>query len=149
MAALHGNRTVKAAAGASRSLLTDVAAVLLLGWAGLLAYVSLPIVLSDDPLWDGGVSVLGALLAGGHLAAALGVVRRAASGRRLGLVVAGIGLFGSAAVLITLLPGLERAEAVIGRLPILVLAIPAGMVVSYGLVVVVLYRAQHEFSQVP
>ena len=130
----------------TRSAFTDVAAVLLLGWAGLLAYVSLPALVSDDPLWDGGVSVLGALLAVAHLAAALGVVRRAGWGRRLGLAVAGIGLFGSAAVLITLIPGLERAEAVIGRLPVLVLAIPAGMVVSYGLIVVALYRARDEFN---
>jgi hypothetical protein len=129
--------------------MTEVPALLLVGWAGLLAYVSLPVVLSDDPLWDGGVSVLGALLAAGHLAAALGVVRRTAWGRRLGLTVGGIGLFGSAAVLVTLIPGLERAEALIGRLPILVLAIPAGMVVSYGLIVVVLYRARDEFSPVP
>jgi hypothetical protein len=34
-------------------------------------------------------------------------------------------------------------------LPILVLAIPAGMVVSYALIVVALYRAGDEFSQVP
>jgi hypothetical protein len=134
---------------ALRSALIDVAAVLLLGWAGLLAYVSLPVLLGDDPLWDGGVSVLGALLSAAHLAAALGVVRRAAWGRRLGLVLGGIGLFGSAAVLITLIPGLERAEAIIGREPILVLAIPAGMVVSYGLIVVALYRARDEFSQLP
>jgi hypothetical protein len=129
-----------------RPALTDVAALLLLGWAGLLAYVSLPVLLSDDPLWDGGVSVLGALLAVAHLAAALGVVRRAAWGRRLGLVLGGIGLFGSAAVLITLIPGLERAEAVTGRMPILVLAIPAGMVVAYGLIVFALYRARDEFG---
>ena len=131
----------------ARSALTDVAAVLLVGWAGLLAYVSLPVILSDDPLWDSGVSVLGVLLAVAHLAAALGVVRRAGWGRRLGLAVAGIGLFGSAAVLITLIPGLERAEAITGRSPILVVAIPAGMVVSYGLIVVALYRARDEFSQ--
>jgi hypothetical protein len=131
-----------------RSLLTDLAAVLLLGWAGLIAYVSLPTVLSDDPLWDGGVSVLGVLLAVGHLAAAVGVERRAGWGRRLGLGMGGIGLFGSAAVLITIIPGLERAEALIGRLPILVLAIPAGMVVSYAVVVVALYRARDEFNQV-
>jgi hypothetical protein len=123
--------------------------VLLLGWAGLLAYVSLPDLLSDDPLWDGGVSVLGAVLAVGHLAAALGVVRRATWGRRLGLALGGIGLFGSGAVLITLIPGLDRAQELIGRLPILVLAIPAGMVVSYGLIVLALYRARDEFSWVP
>ena len=130
-----------------RSVLTDVAAVLLLGWAGLLAYVSLPVLLSDDPLWDGGVSVLGAVLAAGHLSAALGVVRRAMWGRRLGLALGGIGLFGSAAVLITLVPGLERAEALIGRLPILVLAIPAGMVVAYAVIVIALYRGRDEFGQ--
>ena len=132
-----------------RSALTDVAAVLLLGWAGLLAYVSLPVVLSDDPMWDGGISVLGAMLAAGHAAAAFGVVRRAPWGRRLGLALGGIGLFGSGAVLITLIPGLDRAQELIGRLPILVLAIPAGMVVSYALIVVALYRARDEFSQVP
>lgn len=131
---------------AARSALTDVAAVLLVGWAGLLAYVSLPVIFSDDPLWDSGVSVLGALLSVSHLVAALGVVRRAAWGRRLGLVLGGIGLFGSAAVLITLIPGLERAEALIGRSPILVLAIPAGMVVAYGLIVAALYRAREEFG---
>jgi hypothetical protein len=52
-------------------------------------------------------------------------------------------------VLITLIPGLGRAQELIGRLPILVLAIPAGMVVSYALIVVALYRAGDEFSQVP
>jgi hypothetical protein len=61
----------------------------------------------------------------------------------------GIGLFGSAAVLITIIPGLERAEALVGRLPIPVLAIPAGRVLSYGLIVVALYRGRDEFSQLP
>jgi hypothetical protein len=134
---------------APRPALTAVAAVLLLGWAGLIGYVSVPTLLSDEPFWDGGVSLLGAGLAVGHLAAVVGVVRRATWGRRLGLAVGGIGLFGSGAVLITLIPGLGRAQELIGRLPILVLAIPAGMVVSYALIVVALYRAGDEFSQVP
>ena len=132
-----------------RSPLTDVAAVLLLGWAGLLAYVSLPDLLSDDPLWDGGVSVLGAVLAVGHLAAALGVVRRATWGRRLGLGMGGIGLFGSAVVLITLVPGLERVRGVIGSSPEMVLLIPAGMVVTYALIVFALYQAREEFPNRP
>jgi len=132
-----------------RSALTDIAGLILVGWAVLLAYVSVPTLLSDDPFWDGGISVLGAVLAVGHAAAAFGVVRRAKWGRRLGLGMGGIGLFGSAAVLITLIPGLERAQELVGRLSILVLAIPAGMVVSYGVIVLALYRARDEFSRVP
>ena len=132
-----------------RSPLTDVAAALLLAWAVLLAYVSVPTLLSDEPLWDGGISALGALLVAGHVAAAFGIVRRARWGRRLGLALGGIGLSGSAAVLITLIPGLDRAQELVGRLPVLVLAIPAGMVAVYAFIVFVLYRARDEFAQPP
>jgi hypothetical protein len=124
-----------------RSPLTDLAGLGLLAWAILLAYVSAPTLLSGDPLSDGGISLLGALLAAAHLAAALGVTRRVAWGRKLGLAMGAIGLFGSGVVLLTL------AASLMGRgfsgLP---LAVPAGMVVVYGLIVVALLRAQREFS---
>jgi hypothetical protein len=127
-----------------RSPLTVIAGLLLLGWAGLLAYVSLPTLLSDDPLWDGGISVLGALLAGAHLAAGLGVLARAASGRQLGLVMGWIGLFGTVAVVVTL-----AANMLSTNLPQdspLVLAIPAGMALMYAVIVFALWRAKAEFA---
>jgi hypothetical protein len=60
-----------------RSAVTDLAGLALLGWAMLLGYVSVPLMLSRGLLWDDGISLLGALLAAAHLAAALGVMRRA------------------------------------------------------------------------
>jgi hypothetical protein len=59
----------------------------------------------------------------------------------------GIGLFGSGAVLLTLAPGIlgGDAGAVLGSSPLLVLAVPAGMVPVYGLIVVILLRAWNEF----
>ena len=125
-------------------MLADIAAVLLLAWAGLLAYVSVPTLLSDDPLWDGGVSVLGAVLAAGHVVAALGVLRRLGWGRRLGLILGAIGLFGSLAVLVTLAASLTSSDLPDGSEAVLL--IPAGMAVTYGLIVVFLYRARAEFT---
>jgi hypothetical protein len=93
-----------------RTVLPDVAALLLLAWAGLLAYVSVPTLLSDDPLWGGGVSVLGAALAAGHVVAAIGVLRRLGWSRRLGLIIGLIGLFGSLAVLVTLAASLTSSD---------------------------------------
>lgn len=129
-----------------RSVLTDVAALLLLAWAGLIAYVSVPTLLSDDPLWDGGVSVLGAFLAGGHLVAAVGILRRIGWGRRLGLALGVIGLLGSGAVLLTLAANLGNVPPVVGEAPLTVLAIPAGMAATYAVVVVALLRAKAEFG---
>lgn len=130
-----------------RSALTDLAGLALLGWAVLLGYVSVPWILSRGLLWDGGISLVGAALAAGNLVAAIGVTRRAGWGRRLGLWAGGIGLFGSGAVLLTLAPGILGGDvgAVIGGSPLLVLAVPAGMVLVYGLIVAILIRARDEF----
>ena len=130
-----------------RSALTDLAGLALLGWAVLLGYVSVPWILSRGLLWDGGISLVGAALAAGNLVAAIGVTRRAGWGRRLGLWTGGIGLFGSGAVLLTLAPGILGGDvgAVIGGSPLLVLAVPAGMVLVYGLIVAILIRARDEF----
>ena len=130
-----------------RSALTDLAGLALLGWAVLLGYVSVPWILSRGLLWDGGISLVGAALAAGNLVAAIGVTRRAGWGRRLGLWTGGIGLFGSGAVLLTLAPGIlgGDAGALIGGSPLLVLAVPAGMVLVYGLIVAILIRARDEF----
>jgi hypothetical protein len=130
-----------------RSPWTDLAGLGLLGWAVLLGYVSIPLILSRGLLWDDGISLLGALLAAAHLVAAIGVTRRAAWARRLGLWMGGVGLFGSGAVLLTLAPGVlgGDAAAVLGSAPVLVLAIPAGMVLVYGFIVAALLRARDEF----
>jgi hypothetical protein len=131
----------------ARSPLTDLAGLGLLAWAVLLGYVSVPWMLSRGLLWDGGISLIGAVLAAAHLAAALAVMRRAGWGRRLGLWMGGVGLFGSGAVLLTLAPGVLSGDAgaVLGSPPLLVLAIPAGMVLVYGLIVAILLRARGEF----
>lgn len=131
----------------ARSPLTDLAGLGLLGWAVLLGYVSIPWMLSRGLLWDDGISLLGAALAALHLVAAIGVTRRAGWARRLGLWMSGIGLFGSGAVLVTLAPGaLSDKAAVLGSTPLQLLAIPAGMVLVYGLILVILLRARDEFA---
>ena len=130
-----------------RSPLTDLASLGLLAWAVLLGYVSVPWMLSRGLLWDDGISLLGAALAALHLVAALGVMRRAGWARRLGLWMGGIGLFGSGAVLLTLAPGVLSGDAgaVLQSPPILVLAVPAGMLFVYGLIFILLLRARGEF----
>jgi hypothetical protein len=130
-----------------RSPLTDLAGLGLLAWAVLLGYVSVPWMVSRGLLWDGGISLLGGVLAAANLVAAIGVARRAGWGRRLGLWIGGIGLFGSGAVLLTLAPGVlsDDAGTILGALPLLVLAVPTGMVLAYGLIVVILLRARGEF----
>jgi hypothetical protein len=132
-----------------RSLRTDLAGLGLLGWGILLGYVSVPWMLSRRLLWDDGISLLGVLLAAANLIAALGVTRRAGWGRRLGLWMAGIGLFGSGAVLLTLAPGVlgGNTATVLGSTPVLLLAVPAGMVLVYGLILVILVRARDEFAR--
>jgi hypothetical protein len=129
-----------------RSPWTDLAGLGLLGWAVLLGYVSIPLILSRGLLWDDGISVLGALLAAAHLVAAIGVTRRAAWARRLGLWMGGVGLFGSGAVLLTLAPGALSGDGPVpDGPPLLLLAVPAGMVLVYGLILVILLRARDEF----
>jgi hypothetical protein len=123
-----------------------VAALLLLAWAGLLAYVSVPTLLSDDPLWDGGVSPLGAVLAAAHVIAALGIFGRRGWGRRLGLIIGLIGLFGTSIVLLTLAANVGRASEFLPEFSPLVLGIPAGMVATYAVIVGLLRRARPEFS---
>ena len=76
--------------------------------------------------------------------AALGIFRRVGWARRLGLALGVIGLFGSVAVLLTLGASLFSSDLP-DEAP-LVLIIPAGMAVAYGLIVVTLYRARAEFS---
>lgn len=127
-----------------RSVLTDLAGVGLLAWAVLLAYISVPTLLSPDPFWDGGIS----LLAAGHLVAALGVTRRAGWARRLGLWMGAIGLFGSGMVLLTLSASLLTRGNSGSAFPGLLLAIPAGMLLTYGLIVVILLRARSEFTSI-
>jgi len=130
-----------------RSPLTDLAGLGLLAWAVLLGYVSVPWILSRGLLWDDGISLLGAVLAAAHLVAALGVTRRAGWARRLGLWMAGVGLFGSGVVLLTRGGGrMGPAAPPIGASPAVVLAIPAGMVVVYALIFILLLRAKGEFS---
>ena len=121
----------------------DLAGGLLLGWAGLLAYVSVPTLLSDDPLWDAGVSVLGAVIAAGHLAAAIGVFVRRSWGRRLGLLVGGVGVFGTGLVLVTLASNLGSVPDYVPVTP-LVLGIPAAMFAAYLLPFVILWRSPAE-----
>ena len=100
--------------------------------------------MSDDPLWDGGISVLGAVLAAAHVVAALGIFRRAGWARGLGLALGVIGLFGSLAVLAGLAASLLSSDLP-DEAPV-VLIIPAGMAVTYGLIVVFLYRSRGEFT---
>jgi hypothetical protein len=130
-----------------RSPLTDLAGLGLMAWAVLLAYISVPTLLSPEPLGNGGISVLATSLAAAHLVAAVGVTRRADWARRLGLWIGAIGIFGSGMVLLTLGAsllgrGLSRAGGFSG----LPLAVPAGMVLVYGLIVAILLRARNEFS---
>jgi hypothetical protein len=129
-----------------RSCLTDLAGLGLAAWAILLAYVSLPALAGPDPFWDDGISVLGGLLAVAHLAGAIGVMRRAEWGRRLGLAMGAIGLFGSAAVLLTLAGSmLGSGTAGVSGFIGLSLGIPAGMVAVYALIVVILVRTRNQF----
>jgi hypothetical protein len=131
-----------------RSPLTDLAGLGLLAWAILLAYVSVSPLLSGDLSSDGGISALGALLAAAHIAAAFGVMRREAWGRSLALAMGAIGLFGSGVVLLTLAGSLVgRGVDSVGGFPGLPLAVPAGMVIVYGLIVVILLRAGREFTR--
>jgi hypothetical protein len=127
-----------------RSLLTDVAGLLLLCWAGLLGFVSLTGWSLDDPT-EAFLLVVGTVFAASHLAAAFGVFRRAGWGRRLGLVVGGIGLVGTSVVAVTLLPGLDRARDVTGSWTIAPLAIPVAMTASYVAIVGLLWRGRGEF----
>ena len=130
-----------------RSPLTDLAGLGLLAWAALLAYISVPTLLSAGPFGDGGISLLAALLAAAHLVAAVGITRRAAWARRLGLWMGAIGVFGSGIVLLTLGASLlGRGLGSAGGFPGLPLAVPAGMVAFYGLIVLFLLRARNEFS---
>jgi hypothetical protein len=126
---------------------TDLAALGLLAWALLLAYISVPTLLSADPFSDDGISLLAASLAAAHLVAAVGITRRASWARRLGLWMGAIGLFGSGLVLVTLAASLlGRGLSSAGGFPDLPLAVPAGMVAVYGLIVLILLRARNEFS---
>ena len=128
-----------------RDLLTDAAGLLLLGWAGLLGYVSLSGWSLDDPI-EAFLIVVGVVLAGSHLVAGLGVFRRTAWARRLGMIVGGIGLVGTAVVAVTLIPGLGRVEEVTGSWTVAPLAIPLEMVATYAAIVWLLWRAPGEFS---
>lgn len=131
----------------ARSPLTDLAGLGLLAWAVLLGYVSVPWIVSRGLLWDNGISLLGAALAALHLVAALGVTRRNGWARRLGLWMAGVGLLGSGVVLVTLAPGvLSDDAAVLGSTPLQLLAVPGGMVLVYGLILMILLRARDEFG---
>ncbi|RPH34659.1 MAG: hypothetical protein EHM90_05725 [Chloroflexi bacterium] len=128
-----------------RSLLPDLAALILLGWVGLILFVQVPILLGDDPFANPAWSVTGAILAGAHLAAVVGIVRRMAWGRRLGLWIGGLAMFGTAVVLVT---WTVNALATIGPSAdaLTAILIPAGMFASYAVVVGLLWRARPEFS---
>jgi hypothetical protein len=63
--------------------------------------------------------------------------------------MAGVGLFGSGVVLLTLFGILTGPAApATGASPLLVLAIPAGMVAVYALILILLLRAQGEFTRI-
>jgi hypothetical protein len=127
-----------------RSLLPDLAALILLGWVGLILFIQVPILLGDDPFANPAWSVTGAILAGAHVAAAVGIFRRLAWGRRLGLWIGGLAMFATAFVLVT---WTVSALATIGpsaeALPAIL--IPAAMFASYAVVVGLLWRARPEF----
>jgi hypothetical protein len=130
----------------ARAWHVDLAGILLIAWAGLIAYVSVPTLLGEDPLWDGGVSLLGALVATAHLIAALGVFTRQSWGRRLGLVVGGVGAVGTGLVLVTLAANVGSVPAPAGPASPLVLGIPAAMFATYLAVVLILWRARPAFA---
>ena len=120
----------------------------LLAWAVLLGYVSIPWIVSRGLLWDGGISLLGSGPGGcpprgrarGDPSGTVGSPAGAVDGRgravreRRGAAHAGGSVFGPAA-------------PAAGASPLLVLAIPAGMVALYALILIILLRAGGEFTQ--
>lgn len=100
--------------------------------------------LGDDPFANPAVSVSGAIWAGAHVVAALGIVRRFSWGRRLGLWIGGLAMFGTGFVVVTwtlsalayLGPTSEALSAIL---------IPLAMFASYAVVVGLLWRARAEF----
>jgi hypothetical protein len=124
----------------------DLAGLLLLGWAGLLGYVSLLTGWSfEDPV-EGVLLVVGVVFAASQLVAALGVFRRAAWARLLGLIVGGIGLVGTGLVLLTLAANLGAAPDLGAPMSPLVLGIPAAMIAAYVVIEVILYRSRDAFD---
>lgn len=127
-----------------RSFLPDVAALILLGWVGLILFVEIPTLLGDDPFANPPRSVTSAILAAAHVAAAVGIVRRVAWGRRLGLWIGGLAMFGTAFVLVT---SILSALAYLGPTAeaLSAILIPLAMFTSYAVVVGLLWRARAEF----
>ena len=122
-------------------LLNLVTALLIVG--GALMWMS----------WTGssmepGMAILGFVLAGLHLAAAVGTALRRRWGRLLGLVVGWIGVLGSGAVLFTLVAALGAAGLPLprGGSWLSALLIPGGMVAAYLVIVVVLLRNRGAFD---
>jgi hypothetical protein len=131
-----------------RAWLVDLAGILMLGWAGLLGYISLATGWSfDDPV-EAFLIVVGVVFATSHLIAAFGVIRRAAWARRLGLIVGGIGLVGTTTVVVILIPGLDQVRDLTGGWTIAPLAIPVAMAATYLVIVVVLWRGGGAFPPV-
>jgi apolipoprotein N-acyltransferase len=79
------------------------------------------------------------------VSAAVGIVRRRAWGRRLGLWIGGLAMFGTALVLVT---WTVNALATIGPSAeaLAAILIPAGMFASYAVVVGLLWPARPEFT---
>lgn len=128
-----------------RSRLPDLAALILLGWVVLIVLVEVPLLLGDDPLANPAWSVTGAILAGAHVVAAVGVVRRMAWGRRLGLWIGGLAMLGTAFVLVTWTISALAAIGPSGE-ALSAILVPAAMFASYTVVVGILWRARPEFS---
>jgi hypothetical protein len=130
-----------------RLAVPDLAGLVLFAWSLLLAYVSVPSLLAgQDLLADGGISVLGAVMAVLHLAAAVGITQRHRWARTLGIILAIIGVGGSLAVLIPMIGAIESVRAIDPNALPTFLAIPAGMVLTYGLALVVLLRSRLAFA---
>ena len=117
-------------------LLNLVTALLIVG--GVLLLMSW-----TGPSMDPGMAMLGFVLAALHFAAALGTALRRRWGRLVGLVVGGIGLFGTGTVLVTLAAALQSVASspvLEGESWLSILLIPAVMVAAYLAIVVVLLR---------
>jgi hypothetical protein len=124
----------------------DAAGLLLLGWGVLIAWVSSPPLLRGELLDDGGVSLIGAVLALLHVVAVVGIARRSGWSRGLGIGLAGVGLFGSISVLGLFAGGAGTMLDVDPGAGLVLLAIPAGMAASYLVVLVALLRGRDAFG---
>lgn len=93
--------------------------------------------------------IVGVVVAASHLVAALGVFRRAAWARLLGMVVGGIGLVGTGLVLLTLVANLGAVPELGVPVSPLVVGIPGVMFAAYLVIEVILYRSGDSFMAAP